>query len=412
MTRGLRATFLRVLAVSAAVSSISGLAARPCPAADEVLERVLAAEQARVELIQRLSPTVISVFQVHGATHDLARGAGSGVIITPDGYALTNYHVTGAAEELRAGLPGGRILKARRCGVDPTGDVAVIKLESDDPLPCAELGASNDLVVGEWVIAMGNPFLLATDFRPTVSMGVVSGVHRYLSGTGLFRQTLVYADAIQVDAALNPGNSGGPLFDLGGRLVGINGRITIRRVEGMMIRRPTNMGVGFAVPIDAIRPFLDDLKAGRDVDRGFLGVARVDPEDDGLKITKIQPDSPAEIFDLRAGDVILAIDGVRLDDAGEMKNLTTLRPAGTRITVELRRDKERIERDVLLGGIQTAAWLKSVEMRRGVRDEASILRPPAPQAESEDQSDEDQPGDVPEGEDSEAPGQEKEQEQP
>jgi serine protease Do len=355
----------------------------PIQAAETPLERLREAERERVQLIETISESVISLFRVNSKTGRLAPGSGSGVIISPDGYALTNFHVTGKSENLRVGLPGGRICPAQRLGVDPTGDIALIKITSDIALPYAKLGSSDALEVGQWVIAVGNPFLLATDFRPTVSVGIVSGLHRYLPGTGMFRHQLVYADAIQIDAALNPGNSGGPLFDCRGEVVGINGRITLRRVEGMRMRK-TNMGVGFAIPIDGIKPFLEDLKAGRNVDRGYLGVTAAKVVDEGLKVEKIEADSPADIYDLKKGDTIIALDGRPVADPGDLINMVNLKPAGTTVTVRLRRDGQIVDLPVQLAGVQNGAWLRMLERSRGTRYRQSVLR----KTEDQDKTDE------------------------
>ena len=332
--------------------------------ADSPLLRAERIQQQRIRLIQRMTPTVISIFRVNQRTGELDPGTGSGIIISSDGYALTNFHVTLKTRSLRVGRPGGKVLEARLCGLDRTGDVALIKIDSDDPLPFAPLGSSDALAVGEWVIAMGNPFMLATDFKPTVSLGVVSGLHRYLPGGGLLRQNLIYADAIQIDAALNPGNSGGPLLNMQGQLVGINGRIAPRRVRGMNWRR-INAGIGFAVPIDSIKMFLDDLKAGHEVDRGYLGVDQTDMQDDGLIIKSIRRESPAEIFGLKDGDLLLRLDGQRIRGPGQLNNFVQTRPAGRRIKVELRRDGEVITKTVQLGGIQSVASLRMAEYAAG-----------------------------------------------
>ncbi|NIA21590.1 MAG: PDZ domain-containing protein [Anaerolineaceae bacterium] len=311
-----------------------------------------------------MTPTVISVFRVNDRTKQLSPGTGSGVIISSDGYALTNFHVTRKTPNLRVGRPGGKVLEARLCGLDRTGDIALIKIDSDEPLPFAPLGSSDALQVGQWVIAMGNPFMLATDFRPTVSLGVVSGLQRYLPGGGLLRQNLIYADAIQIDAALNPGNSGGPLFNMQGQLVGINGRIAARRVRGMSWRR-INAGIGFAVPIDSIKMFLDDLKAGHEVDRGYLGVYETDLKDGGLMIKSIRDESPAEIFGLKEGDVLLQLDGRRIQGPGQLRNFVQTRPAGRRVKISLRRDGKVMTRTVQLGGIQSVAALRIAERAAG-----------------------------------------------
>jgi S1-C subfamily serine protease len=380
--KGVLRLVLGVLTVAGSYACGAGLA--PAAARADTVEAQLAAadrvERAREDLIARLSPTVISVFRVQ-ANGDLAPSAGSGVVISADGYALTNFHVAGdvtarsnrpgqgPSRDFRVGLPGGKILKAKLCGVDRTGDVALIKIESPSALPFARLGSNARLRVGEWIIAMGNPFLLATDFRPTVSFGVVSGLHRYLTGDGLFQKDLIYADAIQIDAALNPGNSGGALFNMAGELVGINGRISPRVVAGLKVQKKSG-GIGFAVPIDGIKLFLDELKAGHEVDRGYLGATSATAEEDGARIEAIAVDSPAELFGLRPGDVVLRVEGEAVHGPGEMENLIQLHPAGTRITLQIRRDGKVFDQQVQLGGIQATAALGIGELRDPFRVEA------------------------------------------
>ena len=142
------------------------------------------------------------------------QGGGSGVVISADGYALTNFHVAQpCGNAMKCGLADGRVYDAVIVGLDPTGDVALIKLLGRDDFPHAELGDSDQLRAGDWVFAMGNPFLLATDFQPTVTYGIVSATHRYQYPAGTL---LEYTDCIQTDASINPGNSGGPLFDMRG----------------------------------------------------------------------------------------------------------------------------------------------------------------------------------------------------
>ncbi|MBN2584023.1 MAG: trypsin-like peptidase domain-containing protein [Planctomycetes bacterium] len=351
----------------------SGPAACRADELDDALQRAEAAQQQRIDLIRRLEPTVISIFRVSERNNELAAGSGSGVIISSDGYALTNFHVTQKTRTLRVGLPGGKVLTAHLCGLDRTGDIALIKIDSDEPLPAVEMGTSSDLVVGEWVIALGNPFMLATDFRPTVSLGVVSGLHRYLEGGGAFRKDLIYADAIQIDAALNPGNSGGPLFNLRGQLVGINGRIAPRLVRGMEVRR-VNAGIGFAVPVDSIKMFMDDMKAGHEVDRGYLGLDDVRPHDGGLLVQSVGDGSPAEIFGIETGDIVLTVDGTDVHDVGQMKNLLRRLPAGRRLKIELRRGETTIKKTVQLAGVQSVAALRQAEIEAATMFSRSLFR--------------------------------------
>ncbi len=163
---------------------------------------------------------------------------------------------------MKCGMADGRLYDAVIVGIDPTGDVALIKLLGRDDFPHAELADSDKVRAGDWCFAIGNPFLLATDFKPTVSYGVISGVHRYQPPAGTL---LEYTDCLQADAAINPGNSGGPLFDAEGRLIGINGRGSFEK------RGRVNVGVGYAISINQIKNFLGHLKSGRIVDHATLG---------------------------------------------------------------------------------------------------------------------------------------------
>ena len=200
------------------------------------LTRVQQAEQARVRAIANVEGTVVAIFG------NDRMGGGSGVLISPDGLALTNFHVVnGAGEEGLAGLADGKLYRWKAIGLDPGGDLAVIQL-ADPPaggFPFAPLGDSHALRVGDWVMAMGNPFVLAEDLKPTVTLGIISGLHRFQEGEGgKASKMLVYGDCIQVDSSINPGNSGGPLFTLAGQVVGINGRGSFEE------RGRVNVGVG------------------------------------------------------------------------------------------------------------------------------------------------------------------------
>ena len=196
----------------------------------DVPDDVLRAEQARIAAIAKARAATMAIL-----AHDGQNG-GSGVLISPDGYALSNFHVTaGCGDWMRCGTSDGKLHDAVIVGLDPVGDVALIKLLGRSDFPAAEWGDSERVRVGDWVFACGNPFLLATDFTPSVSYGIVSGVRRYQYPDGTL---LEYADCIQTDAAINPGNSGGPLFDAEGRLIGVNGRGSFEK------RGRVNVGVG------------------------------------------------------------------------------------------------------------------------------------------------------------------------
>ena len=174
----------------------------------------------------------------------LGGGGGSGVIISPDGYALTNHHVAGDLNPLVT-LSDGRSFRAINIGYDPRGDITLLKIEHDEPLAYAESGASDKITVGAKAFALGNPFLFVDgrSSRPTVTLGNISAIGRYQQG---------YSAAIQTDARVNPGNSGGPLFTMDGKVVGIIGRIAVRRTFGTRI----NTGIGFAIPINQAMRFV------------------------------------------------------------------------------------------------------------------------------------------------------------
>src|SRR5262249_29267011 len=224
--------------------------------------RVQADEAKRVAAIEKVRPSVISIFARGGM------GGGTGVVITEDGYALTNFHVVeGTRPVMQCGLPDRVLYDAVLVGLDKVGDVALIKLlpkKEGQKFPIAKLGDSDKLRAGDWSLAMGNPFLLATDFTPTVTFGLVSGVHRYQPPAGIL---LEYTDCIQIDTSINPGNSGGRLFNMDGELVGINGRGSFEK------RGRVNSGVGYAISINQIKNFMGHLRAGLDADHASLGAA-------------------------------------------------------------------------------------------------------------------------------------------
>jgi S1-C subfamily serine protease len=226
---------------------------------------------------------------------------GSGVIVSPDGWVLTNNHVVERGARFRVGLLDGRELLAKVVGTDPSSDLAVLKLDAKEKLPFAAMGRSDDLIVGETVIAIGNPFGLSH----TVTTGVVSAVHRNFRAGD---RTLF--DFVQTDASINPGNSGGALLDIEGRLVGVNTAILGER----------SAGIGFAVPIDRARRIAEDLIAHGEVREGYLGITVEDlPAKEGaaagvkggVVVTGVDPGSPGERAGVRKGDAVEAVQGSR-----------------------------------------------------------------------------------------------------
>jgi S1-C subfamily serine protease len=256
---------------------------------------------------------------------------GSGVIVSPDGYVLTNAHVVERGARFRVGLLDGRELIAKVVGADPSSDLAVLKLDAKDKLPFATLGRSDGLLPGETVIAIGNPFGLSH----TVTTGVVSAVHRNFN-TG--DRTLF--DFIQTDASINPGNSGGALLDIEGRLVGVNTAILGER----------NAGIGFAIPIDRARRIADDLIAHGEVREGYLGISVADvPAKDGgsgkaagVKVTAVEPGSPGEKAGVHRGDQILSVQGFDAGSAEEFRFRVRDLAIGEAAKLDLLRDGQRL----------------------------------------------------------------------
>lgn len=321
---------LRILAGALLLVSVQCAFAIDPPAA------ILQAEQARIQTIDKAMRTAVCVFAKEGA------GGGSGVVISPDGYALTNFHVVQpAGTYMKCSMADDRLYDAVVVGIDPVGDVALIKLLGRNDFPAAPLANSDLVRAGDWCFAVGNPFLLATDFQPTVTYGMVSGVHRYQYPSG----TLIeYADCIQTDASINPGNSGGPLFNAKGEVVGINGRISFEK------RVRVNVGVGYAISINQIKHFLGCLHSGRIVDHATWGVTVANSEGKVL-VGNILETSDAWRRGLRYDDEIVAFGGRKIDTVNALKNVLGIYPKGWRVSVTYRRDGKEHETFVRLTGV-------------------------------------------------------------
>ncbi len=263
---------------------------------------------------------------------------GSGVIISPDGYILTNNHVVKDASVIKVRLYGSKEdIDAKLVGQDPKIDLALLKIEAKHDLPYAEMGDSDALQVGDWVVAIGNPFGLSH----TVTKGIVSAKGRVI-GSG------PYDDFIQTDAPINFGNSGGPLFNLKGEVVGINTAI----ISG-------GQGIGFAIPINMAKALLPQLKEGKIV-RGYLGirikeVTKELAESFGLEnvagalVEEVTKNSPAEKAGLKEGDIIIEIDGKKIDDAMQLPKIIAMYKPDTRISVKVLREKKEITLKVVVG---------------------------------------------------------------
>jgi Do/DeqQ family serine protease len=274
------------------------------------------------------------------------QGLGSGVIISSDGYILTNNHVVEGADELNVLLPDNREFKAKVIGADPKTDIAVIKIESAN-LPTVILADSDKLRVGDVVFAIGNPL----DIGQTVTMGIVSATGR--KNLGLLDNVGGYEDFIQTDAAINMGNSGGALVDAKGRVVGINSAI-ISTSRG-------NIGIGFAIPIDLAANIMQSLIGTGKVTRGYLGVNTdaltaeiaeqlgVSKDTQGVVITDVKPDSPAAKAGLKRSDVILALNDKVVESLEDLRLLISETAPGTEVAIKFVRNGKEATVKVTLG---------------------------------------------------------------
>jgi len=312
-----------------ALCSTSVCWAADTPTADAAdFARVRADEQARITLINKVRPAVVCIFNRGNRA-----GGGSGVIIDEQGYGLTNFHVVAGMLGDRAGDAGmldGEIYEIDILGIDPTGDVAMFRAHGRDAFPYVELGDSDALTVGDYTLAMGNPFLLAEDYASTVTLGIVSGLHRYQWGAGGKGRALRYTDCIQVDTSINPGNSGGPLFDLAGRLIGINGRVSVEE------RGRVNVGVGYAISINQIKRFIPALRAGLPTKHATAGFTVAD-RDDGVVVNQIIDDSPAYKAGLRLGDTVTRFGDSAIHSANQFGSLLGVYPADWPVEVVFKR---------------------------------------------------------------------------
>ncbi len=259
------------------------------------------------------------------------RSLGSGFIISQDGYILTNDHVVDGADEIKVKLSDGREFTGEIRGLDPKLDLALIKIDAGEDLPVARLGDSEEIKVGEWVMAIGNPFGL----EQTVTVGIVSAKGRVI-GAG------PYDDFIQTDASINPGNSGGPLFNMQGEVIGINTAIVAQ-----------GQGIGFAIPVNMAKQIIPQLRDEGRVTRGWLGVTvqALNKElaesfdldtTHGALVNEVIEGSPADKAGLKRGDIIVEYDGKQVDELNDLPRLVAATPVDETVKVKVFRDgKER-----------------------------------------------------------------------
>jgi serine protease Do len=276
-------------------------------------------------------------------------GLGSGFLISPDGYILTNDHVAGNASKIIVTTTGGKQFEGKLIATDPIQDVSLVKIDAEN-LPYLKLGNSDDLAIGEWAIAMGNPFgLFKLNDKPTVTVGVISN-----TGVNLgLEQGKNYRGMIQTDAAISSGNSGGPLLNANGEVIGINAviRSTAQSYEGA-----GSIGLGFAIPINKVKVIIEDFRSGKKINRnfgnlGFIGQTLDDDikqylnvqADDGLVITNLYRNSPASAAGLQVGDVIVAIDGEHVRSLEDLNSIITDKKVGDVVTFTLLRSEGKMQ---------------------------------------------------------------------
>ena len=296
----------------------------------------------------------------------IARGVGSGFIVSPDGYILTNAHVVEDASEVTVRLTDKREFKAKVIGADKRTDVALIKVEAGG-LPVVKIGDPEQSRVGEWVVAVGSPF----GFENSVTAGIISAKARRLPDE-------TYVPFIQTDVAINPGNSGGPLFNLAGEVIGINSQI-YSRSGGFM-------GISFAIPIDVAMKIKDQLQRHGKVERGRLGVAIQGMDKDlaqsfglenpaGALVANVEPGSPADKAGVKAGDVILGVNGAKVQDSADLPRIIGDMRPGSPARLQIWRDRKNRDLTVTLGTLQAeeSASGKRPESPRGEKQNTGKL---------------------------------------
>jgi serine protease Do len=296
------------------------------------------------ELFDELNP---NQGEGEGAMRE-ARSLGSGFIISADGMVVTNNHVIEGAEEIEVFLPDGRRLSAKLVGADEKTDLAVLKVEADGELPFVEFGDSDTADVGDWVMAIGNPFGLGG----SVTIGIVSARNRDI-------QSGPYDQFIQTDAAINQGNSGGPLFDMDGNVIGIN--------TAIIARGGSSLGIGFAVPGNLAKPVIDQLAQYGETRRGWLGVGIQDVTEDiaaslgrtstaGAMVIDVTESGPSEGA-LVEGDIILEFDGKPIPRMRDLPRVVAETAVGTKVPVKVLRNGEEITVEVTLGRLEAGEQL-------------------------------------------------------
>jgi serine protease Do len=289
-------------------------------------------------------------FGNRGSYNQQVKELGSGYIISSDGYIVTNDHVAGNASKITITLTDGRSFDAKLIGTDQASDICLLKIDGKD-LPFVKLGNSDDVIIGEWVIALGNPFgLFELNDKPTVTVGVISASGMNLDAIN----DRYYLNMIQTDASINGGNSGGPLVNGDGEVIGMNTLIfTAGGNNG-------SIGLGFAIPINKVKRIVEELKEKGSIDRNFEIGLRIQSIDDGVAtyyhlqstkgviVTKVYPNTPAEKGGIEVGDIILEVEGYRINDENTMFSVFHEFRTGQTITLKIIRDDKEITKQMKL----------------------------------------------------------------
>jgi serine protease Do len=307
---------------------------------------VPANEDLIIEAVEKVGKSVVNIASVRMVQDQLFRlfpieGVGSGIIIDSKGLILTNNHVVDKTSNLKITLKDGNIFNGKAIGTDEVSDLAVVKVDSTEALPQAQLGNSDHLKIGQIVIAIGNPFGLTGG--PTVTAGIVSALNRSLQfASGAL-------ELIQTDAAINPGNSGGPLVNTSGEVIGIN-----------TAKMPYAQGIGFAVPVNTAKAIMKELiENGRVINRPWIGISAIKitkqlakyyklPSNEGVLIAQVEPQSPADYADLRKGDIIEAMDGNKITDPSQMSSNIRKRRINEKIIMAVNRYGRRFDCQIQL----------------------------------------------------------------
>jgi serine protease Do len=329
--------------VPGAPSSFADLSARVMPAVVNISTKQKIAVKQQVDPLEQLFRQFGAPLpdqQQEGPKTREAGSLGSGFIISPDGYIVTNNHLiasqtgNGTVDQVTVTLSNRKEYPARIVGRDELADLALLKIDGQN-LPYVQWGDSRHARVGDWVLAIGDPYGVGS----TVTAGIISAINRGITGSG------AYDRYIQTDAAINMGNSGGPMFDMSGRVIGIN--------SALISPTGTNVGIGLAIPAELAKPVIDSLRKGERPQRGYLGVGLQPvsddiaaslglPKDRGEIVRTVQPGDPAAKAGIQQGDVIVAVDGKEVNPDQTVSYLVANTPVGTRVPIEVVRNGKHI----------------------------------------------------------------------